>query len=268
MSWSTWWTVLIRPKQAQYTDRVMRRIAVTLILGLPLVLLAQCGLERSLAVWSIPAAGSTSTTGIFSFRTASDHDDDLDRVFLGYEIYYKIMATDSFPTNLTNANELAANGFKKLHLATDTWEPPQPATIPVITTNAPSKGNIYQVIIDFNTLEMFASKPSIAIDPDDTQYWPALYVRRDIEDHADTPGVDNYGNYKRFYEVYAGETDIDPALIPGPPSQGTQLYPWIALYVFAYGRSIATNSFWQEIKSPLRYLPAQLVTVIYEDGNP
>jgi hypothetical protein len=254
----------------------MRRIPGLVLLILPLFIVAQCGLERGLEIWSTPSLPSSQSTGVFSFYTQTDHVDDTltpSRLFLGYELYYKISSIDDFPINLTETNALEAAGFKRMRLSTDIWDPTVQVTDPVISTGPLSVGEgvFYQINLDFNILPNGVQEAQASVDPSAPMtYWGPLELRRDVHDTADE---ENYGNYKRFSEFYPGDPDIDSAdtelvnRIANATDPTIPVPVYIAVYVYAYGKSLYNSSLWQDIKSQLRYLPAQEISIYVNDGN-
>jgi hypothetical protein len=245
----------------------MRKIIIAAAIPC-LLLLAQCGMERGLTPWSAPTFFQTSGT-MYVFQANSDHQSDgTTLIFMGYEVYYKIgLSQDAFSgdTNWHYVTELAQHGFKRLFSSTDTFFPAA-AHMPLIVTDNSAAVFPYEIYLDFTNIGI--ANPSYPkAYPSNPAYWSEYELRRN--DHY-LLGHTEYGAYKKFYEFYNGDTDIPADAFLGKvqtTDKGTTISVWIALYVYAYGKSISSNSFWTDITSPLCYLNANNITVIYHDGN-
>ena len=95
-------------------------------------------------------------------------------------------------------------------------------------------------------------------------------MRRDVQDQGD---AENYGKYKRFYEFWPGDNDIDTSdttLVNAIATASGPTIPinaYIAIYVYAYGKSLANASLWQDINSELCYLTAQQISIYVNKGD-
>lgn len=239
----------------------MRKITAVVFFSISLLFIAQCGLERPLSAWDQPvAAGTAGTT--YKFKTSVNHLDDATRFFQGYEVYYKIRKDNDFTveeTNITDANQLEARGFKRLFdPETDNWAG-QLLTMPLYKTTAGDlgEGAEYEITIDFLNID------TVVIEDQNPVPVTGLSYEMRRATHYET-GYPDYGEYKRFSDFLPGDTDIPAGVVDGlAPGESTVVY--IALYVFAYGKSISSQSFWRDIKSPPCFLFVNAITIKRDD---
>jgi len=234
----------------------MKRIISIIGLSGAMALLAQCGLERSLVVWSAP--GYSSST---EFSTQADHEDDADRLFLGYELYYKIGfdINDFDSENITDVNQLALNGYRRLHFADDKFGEAY-RQFPLYLTDGIGEGApTYVILIDYLT------DISSVVIKDEASIYHTYEIRRDVYYGEEYPETKRY-QYKKFSEFYNGDSDIsDQTFFDGKIED--QSYPvWINIYVYAYGQSINSATLLRDINSaPTRLGPTQ-VSIVYASG--
>lgn len=237
----------------------MRNIFFLVFCFLCLIVLAQCGLERPLAAWDKPV--STGTLGTqFRFMTSANDVDDPSRLFQGYEVYYKInpegVDFSVEDQTIEDANLLESKGFKRLNSAEDTWDP-SIITKPLYKTDNADEGSSYEITIDFTDSGLCR-----IYDTDETR--ENFEFRRVTHYPSGNPSATEF--YKRFSEFAADDSDRGTVDLTSRIN-GEEINVNLALYVFAYGRSISTQSFWIEIKSPPSYLFASQITIVYNDGT-
>jgi hypothetical protein len=229
-----------------------------------------------------PPTYSETTGTTYKFNTGADNFNDSTRDFLGYEVYYKIgLTTDAFKDDisLVNPADLAAHNFQRLHFFSfsstpgqgqDTWAPTlNLATLPLIKTNHGAVSTSDTITISFSTIS--GSYPNILLTassslPNPPGFDP-IELRRSVPINNSTSHPE-YGYYKKFSEFMPG--DVDSSQIQGVFTGGLQrletFQVYIAIYVYAYGKSIETSSMWRDITSSLLYLGANQITVYYYDG--
>lgn len=219
-----------------------------------LLALNQCGLERPLLTWDAPLRVSSSGT-TFSFKALDTHHDDSARLFLGYEVYYKLKKPDENfspeETNIQDANQLEAKGFRRLYSKTDSWDP-RSITYPLYKTENSYEGNEYTIVIDFSDIAQCE-----IYDKDKTR--DTYEFRRSVSYTGQSPA------YFKHFNKFAQDDDDKGSLDLSGLSNGQEFQAQIALYAVAYGRSIASNSFFAEIKSPPCFLSFLTLTFVYDE---
>jgi hypothetical protein len=244
----------------------MRRLPRLLILIFPLFIIAQCGLERGLTIWDMPAFSTPPTTGMFTFLTQITHQSTVDKLFMGYLLYYKIQTPGydwSVDINISDANSLSSFGFLPLLSASDVSGPPPLIQTPVLATDNFAVIDQYTVTLDFTDVKVNlkpSANSSIGTFTD-------VELRRSIANNLyDEPDGSNSYRYKKFKEFVADDADIPAGTITGSMAEGTEIDMEICVYVVAYGRSIDQGTFWQEIKSIPRCLLVSPIKIYYDDG--
>jgi len=216
--------------------------------------LNQCGLERPLLTWDAPL-WEVSSGNTFRFKALATHKNDSTRYFLGYEVYYKLKKTDeSFSTeeiNIKDANQLEAKGFRRLYSANDSQNP-LIITYPLYKTDDSYEGSEYTILIDFTNI----NKCEIY---DEGKTRDTYEFRRSVAYGGQTPA-----SFKHFYKFAKEDADKGSLDLSGL-SNGQGFQAQIALYVVAYGRSIASNTFFAEIKSPACFLSYLTLTFVYDE---
>ncbi|MBN1525902.1 MAG: hypothetical protein JW904_15595 [Spirochaetales bacterium] len=239
----------------------MKDICIIIALAILCLVCFTCGLERPLIAFSPPVYSETSNYR-FIFQSQSDHDDTADAVFLGYEVYYKF-ALDPVEftavNNLTDAAQLNSAGFRRIYDAVETWEPASSVDLPLFKTNDAAEGNIYTITVDFTDI----LNPVIG---DEGGYGLSHAIRRNLQDSLEP----DYGEYRKFSEFWNGDADINNSIFDGLTidNKGEEITTpvYIAIYVFAYGKSLGSQSFLADIRSPLLYMSYNTITIIYDDG--
>jgi hypothetical protein len=255
---------LNRPSRLRYTDSAMlKKLSVLILLIFPLVCVAQCGLERAITPWQAPVNATVTGSNIFSFYTQDKYIDDSTHEFKGFEVYYKV-ATDpsNFNPALTDANTLTSNGFTRINRTTDSTSS---SAVPFIETTNPDIGIIYLVNLDFTNVAMIGyprASSSIA-------NFSPLEMRRSVFYPVGvgySPSKEQH--FKLFFECNIGDIDIPPDFFtaPGDLNLGESRLRYVAIYVFAYGISLDSNTPLQVIRSPLCYLGYDSILLYYNTG--
>ncbi|MBN2353199.1 MAG: hypothetical protein JXD23_11560 [Spirochaetales bacterium] len=227
-----------------------RKIPLLILSAAACLLLAQCGLERSITPWDAPTV-TVPSIGKFVFTTGDNNYSGgvgTNSFFLGYELYYK--AADSASTlsadiSLADANELSSHQFQRMYLSSDVWEPASATAPAPLVKLIPASGDKVTVTLDFNKL----TAHGLGMEEATASYeYPVgtpvtVNLRRALHSNAPQSSSD-YQHFKRFNAFWNGDNDI---YYPGIPLAGVlneaALPAVILIYIYAYGYNIDTGSY-------------------------
>jgi hypothetical protein len=252
------------------------RIVFSALAGFALLCLAQCGLEQPYQPWDAPT-NISSTGSTFSFATGADNVTTSTRLFLGYEVYYKIAASvsslNSDDLNLTDPSQLSTHGFARMYLDTDTWGGPQANTAnpPLLQPPTPAGGE--QITLNFSNFNSTNLLPNFKVEAiassSTSGFIPTVNLRRAV--HSQSSSTNEQYHFKRWNAFWNGDSDVVPT--PNNTQDGQPLFSGVTgimvIYVYAYGRSLSDNNFLHEIDSALTS-GAYYITVnfyCYNDQN-